>query len=153
MNTEPKTSAIDAWVRMTRAQQAVLAHIEKELKAAGLPPLAWYDVLLELDRAGDGGLRPFELEHELLLPQYGLSRLLDRVEAAGYVERRPFADDRRGQIVTITGEGRSIRRRMWPIYSEAVESTIAGRLTADETAVLSDLLAKLRGVEGMNSSR
>ncbi len=63
-----------------RPQQAVLAAVEADLKAAGFPPLGWYDVLLELSRAADGGLRPFALEQELLLAQYNLSRLLDRLE-------------------------------------------------------------------------
>jgi DNA-binding MarR family transcriptional regulator len=145
MTVRPNEAAIDAWVQLTRAQQAVLAHIEKRLKAAGLPPLTWYDVLLELDRAGkEGGLRPFELERELLLPQYGLSRLLDRLESAGYVERRPCPDDGRGQIVTITKEGSHVRRRMWPVYAQAVDAAIARHLTEDEAAVLSRLLAKLR---------
>src|SRR5947209_20067851 len=90
----PSDAVIRAWARLVRAQQAVLAAVEAELKAAGFPPLAWYDVLLELSRK-DEGLRPFALEQELLLAQYNLSRLLDRLESAGYVERRPCPDDAR----------------------------------------------------------
>ena len=48
----------------------------------GHPPLAWYDALLEIEKAGPDGLRPFELRKLLLLPQYGTSRLLDRMVTA-----------------------------------------------------------------------
>ena len=80
--------------------QAAMSRVESALKAAGLPPLAWYEVLVELERAGGCGLRPFALEEALLLPQYGLSRLLARMEAAGLVvrgscpQRRPRPDRR-----------------------------------------------------------
>ena len=74
---------VQAWARLLKAERLALARVETALKQAGLPPLAWYDVLLELERAGEAGLRPFELERALLLAQYNLSRLLDRIERGG----------------------------------------------------------------------
>src|SRR5215472_11241880 len=87
MGGYPSEVAVRAWARLTRAQHQALTAVEQALSAAKLPPLAWYDVPLELERAG-GSLRPFELEREMLLAQYNLSRLIDRMEKAGYVERR-----------------------------------------------------------------
>ena len=88
------------------AQRQALAAIEQALSAAKLPALAWYDVLLELERAG-GSLRPFELERAMLLAQYNLSRLIERLEKAGYVERRTCANDRRGQVIAIIPAGKN----------------------------------------------
>ena len=59
---------IIAWAGFLRRSQALLAAVEGDVKAAGLPPLAWYDVLLELDRCDEQGMRPYELERVLLLP-------------------------------------------------------------------------------------
>jgi len=143
MTNEPSENAVKAWARLARAQKTALAHIEARLKAEGLPPLAWYDVLLELERAGETGLRPYALERELLLPQYGLSRLLDRIEKAGYLERRPCPDDGRGQVLVITKSGLQMRRRMWPIYGEAIADAIGSRLTDGQAARLAELLAKV----------
>ena len=70
----------------------------------GFPPLAWYDVLLALRRSQDKGLRHLEIEAQLLLAQHNVSRLVDRLERAGLVERRPVAEDGRGQLVMITLE-------------------------------------------------
>ncbi len=143
MNSEPNQAVTQAWTRLMRAQHAALSAIERRLKAADHPPLVWYDVLLELERGPAAGLRPFELEQAMLLPQYGLSRLIDRIEAAGYVERRPCAADGRGQVVIITDAGRALRRRMWPDYAEGIARAIADRLTTDEAEALAALLGKL----------
>jgi DNA-binding MarR family transcriptional regulator len=140
----PSDAVIRAWTRLRRGQHAVLAAIESDLKAAGFPPLAWYDALLELSRA-EAGLRPFALERELLLAQYNLSRLLDRLEQAGYVERRTCPEDGRGQIVVITGSGRALIKRMWPTYRAAIARHVGAKLSEDDAARLAALLGKLKG--------
>jgi DNA-binding MarR family transcriptional regulator len=142
----PSDAVIRAWTRLVRAQQTVLAAVEAELKAAGFPPLAWYDVLLELSRA-DAGLRPFALEQALLLAQYNLSRLLDRLEKAGYVARRTCAEDGRGQIVAITPSGRALIKRMWPTYRAAIARHLGAKLSEDEAARLASLLGRLTGAK------
>lgn len=143
MKTEPGNTLVGAWVRLLRGHTAALSKVENALKESGLPPLGWYDVLLELQRVGDTGMRPFELERELLLPQYGLSRLLNRIEASGYLERRPCEEDGRGQILVITKAGKQMRRRMWPTYGKAIKNAIGERLTKDEAVTLDELLSKL----------
>ena len=143
MTKKPEKSVVQAWSRLIRAHRVALSKVEKSLKDSDLPPLAWYDVLLELQRAGRKGVRPFELEGELLLPQYGLSRLLERMVLAGYVERKPHKEDRRGHVLAITPAGREIRRRMWPIYGAAIESAVGARLTDQEAVFLAKVLEKL----------
>ena len=105
--------------------------------------LAWYDALLELGRAPEGRLEPKALEGATLLPQYALSRLLDRLERAGFVRRLPHADDGRRQLVEITREGRAAREKAWPAYRTALLETIGARLTPEEQDALAALLAKL----------
>lgn len=141
--TKPRDAVTRAWIKLIRAQHAALSHVEAALKQAGFPPLAWYDVLLELTREGEGALRPFELERRLLLPQYGLSRLLDRIEAAGLIEKRRCSDDRRGHFVAITEDGRALQRRMWPVYAAAIETAIGAKLSETEAETLADLLGRL----------
>jgi DNA-binding MarR family transcriptional regulator len=143
MKKAPSETVIRAWARLVRAQQVAMTTIETALKAARLPPLSWYDALLELERAGEEGLRPFELEREMLLPQYSLSRLVDRIERDGYLARSPCADDGRGQVIVITKAGRDLRRRMWPIYAAAIQQAIGAHISDDEAAVLDKLLGKL----------
>jgi DNA-binding MarR family transcriptional regulator len=143
MRSHPRDTAVRAWARLAKAQQLALASIESALKSAKLPPLAWYDALLEVERAGDRGLRPGELQREMLLAQYNLSRLIDRIERAGYVERRPCDDDGRGQVIVITAAGRDMRRRMWTIYGPAIQHALGDRLSPNQTETLDALLGKL----------
>ena len=84
-----------AWTALMTKSRVLLEAVESSLKSAGYPPLAWYDALLELEKAGPDGLRPFELKDRILLPQYGTSRLLDRMVKAGLVDRRNCSEDGR----------------------------------------------------------
>ena len=145
MGMSPSESVVRVWARLVRAERLALGAIEQALRAARLPPLAWYDALFELERAGERGLRPFELEREMLLEQYNLSRLLDRIEKAGYLERRACADDRRGQVVVITASGREMRRRMWAVYGPAIQRAIGERLRRGQVETLARLLGLLIG--------
>lgn len=138
---KPSDAAILAWTRLVRAHAAALGTIEAALKARGLPSLEWYDVLLELERAGP--LRPRDLQARLLLAQYNLSRLLERMAAAGLVERQACADDRRGQLVAVTEAGRQVRREMWPVYAGAIEAALGSRLEDGEAGTLAALLTRI----------
>lgn len=141
---EPTDAVVTAWARLVRVPQAVLAAVEADLKAAGLPPLSWYDALLELART-KAGLRHFELEQRMLLAQYNLSRLVDRLESAGYLNRRPCPEDGRGQVLRITRSGRALLKRMWPHYGAAIDRHVGTRLSKAEAAQLAALLGRLQG--------
>lgn len=140
---EPSDAVTDAWVRLVRAERAVVGRIEAELKAAGFPPLSWYDVLLHLKRRPDGRSTPREIEDAVLFEQYNLSRLLDRMEAEGLVCRSPFPGDKRRQLVDITEAGRALQRRMWAVYGPAINRQIGAKLAPAEAEQLAGLLLRL----------
>ncbi|TIU27620.1 MAG: winged helix-turn-helix transcriptional regulator [Mesorhizobium sp.] len=140
----PSPGAVKTWGRLLRVSRQLVEKTEDILKAGGLPPLAWYDVLHELAAAGEGGLRPFELIDRVLLAQYNVSRLLARLEVDGLVEKLPVSDDGRGQTVRITPSGREMRRRIWAVYGVAIADLMGGKLSAKELEVLASLLGRLR---------
>ncbi|MBY6068802.1 MarR family winged helix-turn-helix transcriptional regulator [Leisingera aquaemixtae] len=131
------------WLPLARAHKSVLASVETALKQAGLPGLDWYDTLWELECAGDAGLRPFELQEKLLLPQYGVSRLAERLAKAGLLARRTCNDDGRGQVLVITPEGAAMRARIWAVYSAAMQQAVTPHFSPGEARRLAELLAKL----------
>jgi DNA-binding MarR family transcriptional regulator len=140
----PSEAVVQAWARLVKAQHRVLGAVEADLKKAGFPPLGWYDVLLALRRSQDKGLRHLEIEAQLLLAQHNVSRLVDRLESAGLVERRPVAEDGRGQLVTITSNGRDLLRRMWPVYRSAITRHVGRKLGGETQAqALAGLLGLL----------
>ena len=142
MATNLSEAAVTAWVRLVKASRHALAAVETDLKKAGFPPLGWYDVLLELRRA-ETPLRPLEIEGRLLLAQHNVSRLIDRLEAAGYVERQPCEEDGRGQVIALTLTGRNLLKRMWPTYRAAIQRHVGDKLSHDQAATLGRLLGQL----------
>ena len=135
--------AVAAWARLVRVSQSLLSAVDADLKAQGLPSLIWYDALLELKRAGSRGLRPFELQQEMLLAQYNLSRLSDRLVKAGYAERLPCDDDGRGFVLRITAPGRNLLKKMWPVYRTVLRRRFADKLDDGEVKALAAILGKL----------
>jgi len=140
---QPSDAVTRAWIGLMRAQRLVLAAIERELKHADLPPLAWYDVLLELARAQGGRLRPFEIEERTLLAQYNLSRLLDRLQREDLIRRESFDADGRGCWVVITEAGRDLQARIWAVYARAIATHVGARLDDERASTLAELLARL----------
>ncbi len=145
MTEPPSDAVVRAWTRLERAHRAALGGVQSRLKEAGLPSLEWYDVLLELERAQPAGLRPFELQKALLFAQYNLSRLIDRMEAAGLVARAASEMDGRGQVLHTTRAGRALRRRTWPIYAEAIQHAVGRHFSEAEARTLAMLLGRMHG--------
>jgi DNA-binding MarR family transcriptional regulator len=139
----PTEAAVQAWARLVRVEQALLDCIEEDLKSAGLPPLVWYDVLLELVREPGDRLRHRDLHRRMLLAKYNLSRLLDRMEADGLIGRQPVNDDARGEYVRVTTRGRDMQKRMWPVYRRAIAKHFSSRLSIDDIDQLLRILSKV----------
>jgi DNA-binding MarR family transcriptional regulator len=143
MNEFVAPSVMRAWARIARVKERLHSAVERDLKRQGLPPLEWYDVLLELSRAPNGRMPPKELEQAVLLAQYNLSRLLDRLGEKGLIRRVIFPGDKRRQLIAITAEGQRLREKMWPVYAKSIQQHAGSRLTEAEAEMLFILLGKL----------
>jgi DNA-binding MarR family transcriptional regulator len=119
------------WRAFLNAHAVLIQKIEQDLKAHGLPPLTWYDVLWPLQRAEGRRLRMNELAQEVVLSRTGLVRLVDRIEAAGLLSREPVPEDGRGSYAVITKEGAATLRRMWPIYRRHIQQDFLDPLGGD----------------------
>lgn len=130
------TSArVRAWIALNRAWTRVSGRVETRLKQAGHPPLAWYDVLWELEKMRDCCLRPVELEARLLIRQHNLSRLLTRMETAGLIEKLRCPEDGRGLQIRLTDAGREARKAMWEVYRPALDEALGTLSTEDAEAM------------------
>jgi len=132
-----------AWRLFLTAHVVLIDRIEQELAQAELPPLSWYDVLFALYEAPNRRLRLHELADAILLQRSQLTRLVDRLEAAGLVCRESCPTDRRGAFAAITEEGLAMRERMWPVYSDAIAKYFANHLSDQEVEVLAKSLKRI----------
>ena len=129
--------------RLTRAAASVTAEVEKGLKGAGLPALAWHEVLAALAEAAEQRLRPADIGTALVMAQYNLSRLLDRIAEAGLIQRSAVEGDARGQWVALTPEGAAMQERMQAFVAGAASAQFSVHLDSDEIKKLGKLLRRL----------
>jgi DNA-binding MarR family transcriptional regulator len=140
---KPTAAVVEAWAGLVRTQRSLLDKVEEDLKRARLPPLDWYHVLDQIDRAPKGMLRQSGVQDCTQLAQYNVCRLVARLEREGLVERCQCRLDGRNNVVMITADGRALRRRMWPVYAHAIEQHFGARLSQAEAQALARLLAKI----------
>ncbi len=142
---EPDPTRLAAWEAFVFAHAAVVGRIERELAGdPDLVPLAWYDVLTALSEAPGERLRLSELAREVVLSRSGLTRLVDRLEAAGLLRREACPDDGRGTLAVLTPAGEAALRRTWPAYARGIVAHFARHLDDDEARVLSAALGRIR---------
>ncbi len=124
--TDPDPLA--AWRAVLLAQSRAVRAIEADLDAAGVIPLGWYDVLLEL-RAAPEGLRMQELGARAVLSRTRVSRMVGELEQQGLVRRTPDPDDGRASRAGITDAGRDALRAAAPVYLAGIEEHFTRHLT------------------------
>ncbi len=134
---------LTAWRTFLRAHATVVRRLEAELVAEHDLPLASYDVLVQLSEATDRRLRMTELADRVLLSRSGLTRLADRLEREGLIERKACPSDARGTLAVLTPAGLARLRAAWPTHRRGVAEHVTGRLSPAELVQLSELLDKL----------
>src|SRR5258708_37517444 len=117
-NPDPKSHA---WAVLLAAYATLIEKIEAALARAKLPPLAWYDVLWELEKAAGGKLRMHELARRVVLSRSNLTRLADRLEGARLVAREDTPHDLRGYHCVVTPAGLAMRKKIWPAYKAQIQ--------------------------------
>lgn len=135
--------ALAVWADFLRFHATVIDVLERDLVTRSGLALAWFDVLVQLDAAPDGRLRMQELAAAVVLSKSGLTRLIDRLERAGYVARTSCPSDRRGTYAEITPAGREALRRARPIHLQGVADHFAAHLGAGDMAAMGTALRAL----------
>jgi DNA-binding MarR family transcriptional regulator len=132
-----------AWGGLLRVHSSLTRELDAELREAHGLPLSSYEVLLRLATAPDGAMRMSVLADSVLLSRSGLTRLVDRLERDGLVERRECEEDARGLLAIITDEGRELFGRARGTHLAGVRRLFLDRFSVDEQRALGELLGKL----------
>jgi len=136
---------MDAWRALLAAHASLLRRLDHELEAEHGISMAWYEVLLRLQRAPEGHLAMHELAGSVFLTPSGLTRLVDRMEDAGLVKRAACPTDRRVSWVVITDEGRACLRRASVTHLRGIQRHFGRLLDDHEAAVVQTALARVAG--------
>src|SRR5262249_58672297 len=107
--------ALGAWRVFFECALALPDILDAELEAAVSLPFRWYDVLVQLEEVGHG-VPMNEVASRILASKSGLTRVIDRMEAAGVVARERPEDNRRVVLVTITPKGLETLHEARPVH-------------------------------------
>lgn len=139
--------SLETWQAFLQMHAVVLRKLEGEMQATHGLSLTWYDVLLQLKNNSNGGLRLQDLAQAIVLSQSGLTRLLDRMERVGLVERHPCSHDRRGAYAVITSAGRTVLEQTRPTHLKGIEKHFMQHLEEEDIEALSKAFSKILAAE------
>jgi DNA-binding MarR family transcriptional regulator len=135
--------AIQAWVALLRSHAATTRQLSADLQTEHGLTISDYEALLHLSHAEDNRLKRVELAERLILTPSGVTRLLEGLERAGYVEKGSCSTDARITYAVLTEAGRRKLEDAAPSHVAGVTALFEERLDRDELATLADLLGRL----------
>jgi DNA-binding MarR family transcriptional regulator len=151
--TVVQTAALDAWVRLLRGHAALVRELNAELLRDHALTINDYEALLLLAHADGGQMRRTDLSQSLQLTPSGVTRLLDGLEAAGYVCKAACDSDGRVTYAVLTEAGRAKLDSASASHVAAIEALFATHYTREELESLADLLGRLPDAVGGPSCR
>jgi DNA-binding MarR family transcriptional regulator len=131
------------WEDISRAHCSMLAALEKDMEPKTGVPLAWYQVLAELNRARDGMLRFQDLARVAGISESGASRRLNQMIKSGLIDRHICATDRRGVYAHMTSKGKAAYEKGHAIFLRSLDRNLGTHLEPDEADVLRAALARI----------
>src|SRR5215218_4594808 len=135
----PSASRLDTWRAAVTSQRALTERAQKALAAADLPPLSWFEILWAVKRSPTGRPRMSELAEWLTLSRGGITKLVDRLQDAGYLERVSCTEDRRSLQAELTPAGERILAQMRAAYAAEVERHLRA-LTTEQARLVTAAL-------------
>jgi DNA-binding MarR family transcriptional regulator len=132
----------DSWRGVIFANARVFQAVERSLQEHAGLTLSFLDVMGRLYDAPERRLRMQELQERSLFTHSGMTRLIDRIEAAGFVGREPVPGDRRGVFVVLTPEGGRAYEAGIAQHRSDVQREYGNRLTTAEHRAVSDALSQ-----------
>jgi MarR family transcriptional regulator, organic hydroperoxide resistance regulator len=134
--------SVRVWFRLIRLEARMQVAIGERLRQIGLS-IPQCDVLTTLSEAE--GVSQQELAQRLYVTKGNISGLIDRLETAGFVERRRSASDRRQHSIYLTDKGRATAERAIAVQHKWIASTL-GRMTEAGLEALDTQLVALRDI-------
>jgi DNA-binding MarR family transcriptional regulator len=133
-----------AWRGLLRAHAALTKALDNQLEAGHGLPLMSYEVLMQLADADERRMRMRDLASSVILSRSGLTRLVDRLQREGLIDREQCASDARGAYAVLTESGRARLREAQPLHRESVRQRFLSRFSDDELRELAVFWARLQ---------
>jgi DNA-binding MarR family transcriptional regulator len=135
--------AVESFIRLVRGHAAVTRAMNTQLVADHGLTINQYEALLHLARAEERRMRRVDLAERLVLTASGVTRMLDGLERAGYVDRDACASDRRVTYAVLTEAGLDKLRTASESHVADIRAYFEARFSAEELEQLVALLDRL----------
>jgi DNA-binding MarR family transcriptional regulator len=142
---------MEAWVGYLRGHAALTRALNAQLVAEHDLTINDYEVLLHLSRAPDLRLKRVELAQRIVLTPSGITRLLDGLQASGWVEKASCDSDARITYAVLTKTGSRKLREAATTHLADIDRLFVGRYDEAELATLATLLGRLDLSSGAES--
>jgi DNA-binding MarR family transcriptional regulator len=129
---ELSPTELGAWRGMLRVHSALVKALDAELLATHGLPLTSYEVLINLQAAPGRRRRMAELADGVLLSRSGTTRLVDRLERDGLLERDTCDSDGRGCFAVLTERGEELLSQARATHLEGVRERFLRHFAPDE---------------------
>ena len=129
---ELSAEELGAWRGLLRLHSALVKALDAELLAEHDLPLTSYEVLITLQTAPGRRRRMAELADSVLLSRSGMTRLVDRLEREGLLERDTCTSDGRGCYAVLTDQGEALLARARRTHLDGVRDRFLRHFSADE---------------------
>jgi DNA-binding MarR family transcriptional regulator len=134
---------LDAWRAFLIAHARLSRRLDEELRSEHGLTLPEYDALLQLAQAPDRRLRMSQLAEAVVLSRSGVTRLIDRLVADGFVERSNCLTDARGAEAVLTQAGLDRLRRAATTHLRGIERYFLSAIPEAELAGLERSLQRV----------
>jgi DNA-binding MarR family transcriptional regulator len=140
--SSPSPERLRSWRLFFESALALLDVLDSELERAVGIPMRWYDVLVQLEESPEG-IRMNELAERILYSKSGFTRVVDRMEEAGLVQRVRPEHDRRSILVVLTDNGAETIERARRYHRHGIEQHFSQHLTDADVNALTRALEKV----------
>ena len=137
-----------AWRGLVKAHTCLVKRLDAQLEAEHGLALTSYEVLVRLGEADGGKLRMHDIATSVMLSRSGLTRLVDRLERDGLVDRCSCENDARGAYAVITDAGRARCAQARAAHLAGVRELFLGHFSEPELELLGTLVERVLPRDG-----
>lgn len=134
---------VSTWINLQQANRVIEGALETRLQSSVNLSLAEFELLMRLEVAAGHPLQMSQIAAQLINSPSGTTRIADRLERAGLIERETPKENRRVVHVKLTDKGNEVLRRADQAFREGLHEVFGSHLTEDEVASLRATLRKV----------
>ncbi len=127
---------LEVWRTFLQAHARLFRRLDEELREEHGLSLPEYEALVQIGRAPERRVRMSHLAQQVLLSKSGVTRLIDRLVADGFVERSACSHDARGAEAVLTPAGLERLRAAATTHLRGIDRYFVSALGADELDTL-----------------